>query len=214
MLRLLQASEGLFNFEPNNMESGKLDYLCEVLSKTNKKVIVWSRFQEITNILGEKFKDKGVVYNGGKSKKYKTLAKWAFNGLSDPADLAYYKELQKSVRGFNFEPGEAQFFFGVIDLRSAAGMDLHEFCSWQIFSSFSFMNAANMQAADRLRRLGQKEDEVRSDFLVGEHTIESKALSTIFHKYQNIQHILDGKESLGYKQSTELISILKSEVNF
>jgi len=210
MLRLLQVSEGLFNLE-KSIESSKLDFLMDYLEGTKEKVIVWSRFQEITNILGERFKDRGVVYNGDKSRNYKALARWAFNGISHPRDHEYYQELKKKTKGFTFEPGEAQFFFGVIDLRSAAGMNLHKMCHRQIFSSFSFMNAANMQAADRLRRIGQDAEEVFTLFLVGENTIEYKALTLVLDKYNTTLRILDGHESVGYKQTTELINLLKLE---
>lgn len=209
MLRLLQASEGLFNFDRANLESAKLDYIRNILKNTDKKVIVWSRFQEITNILGEEFKDKGVIYNGDMSDNYKDLAKWAFNGLDSEDDRKYYDDLKKKVKGFNFEPGEAQFFFGVIDLRSSLGMDLHRHCDLQIFSSFSWMNTANMQAADRLRRLGQQSDEVTTLFLVANNTFESKALNTIFVNYNHTLQILDGKETVDISQIRQLLNILR-----
>lgn len=209
MLRLLQAAEGLFNFDRANLESAKLDYIRNILKTTDKKVIVWARFQEITNILGEEFKDRSVIYNGEMSDNYKDLAKWAFNGLDSPEDLVYYNGLKSKVKGFKFNPGEAQFFFGVIDLRSSLGMDLHRMCSFQIFSSFSWMNTANMQAADRLRRLGQESDEVVTQFLVANNTFEAKALNTIFTNYDNTLQILDGKETLDSNQVRQLINALK-----
>ncbi len=128
MLRLLQAAEGLFNFDSTNLESGKLDYIVDFLKNSNEKVVVWSRFQEITNLLGSLFPTESVVYNGEKSKKYKTLAKWAFNGVYDNQDLVYFNGLKEKVKDFSFGPGEAKYFFGVIDLRSAAGIDLHKHC--------------------------------------------------------------------------------------
>lgn len=210
MMRLLQVSEGIFNIDEEDMESSKLDYLVDYLSTTKEKVVVWSRFQAITNILGEKFKDKGVVYNGDVSKKNKMLRKWAFNGVYDDIDLQYYKELQVKTKDYRFSPGEAQFFFGVIDLRSAAGIDLHRSCYKQIFSSFSFMHAANYQAAARLLRLGQPSDEVFTTYLVGEGTIEYSALTHVLNKYETVLKILDGKEAVSYKTNQELIKLLRA----
>lgn len=211
MLRLLEVSEGIFNLEKGNLESGKLEYIEDFLDSTTEKVIVWSRFQEVTNILGELYKDRGVVFNGDMSDNYKTLAKWSFNNVTDPKDLEEYHKLKAKTPSFTLGPGEAQFFFGVIDLRSSLGMDLHADCSTQIFSSFSFMGTANSQAAARLIRLGQKAAKVNTIYLVGEDTIESRVLYNIFNIYNRSNLALDGIESLEYSQIRDLITILKDK---
>jgi SNF2 family DNA or RNA helicase len=214
LLRLLQSSEGLFNFSESTIEqsiinSGKLEYIKHYLDNTDEKVIVWSRFQPITEILGKMYKDKSVIYNGSKSDNYKSLAKWAFNGASDNIELKEFDLLCKKVKDFNFGPGEAQFFFGVIDIKSSLGMNLHKKCNRQIFSSFSFMHTANAQAADRLRRIGQDADAVYTQYLVAEDTFERRALNLIMENYSKTIQALDGMEGLNYKQTARIINFLK-----
>lgn len=208
MLRLLQAAEGVFNFDANDLESGKLEYIRHVLDNTNDKVIVWSRFKPITEILGRLYADRCVVYNGDRSDNYKQFAKWSFNGLDSPADAVEYEKMRKRY-GTAFGAGEAQFFFGTIDMRSSLGMNLHADCSRQIFSSFSWMPAANAQAADRLRRIGQQADRVRTEFLVGEDTFESFALLTIMRNFKDIVEALDGKAGVSWRENQRILGKLK-----
>lgn len=210
LLRLLQAAEGCFNFEDTNWESGKLEYVKDVLDNTDQKVIVWSRFKPITEILGWIYKGKAVIYNGDKSDNYKQLAKWAFNGVDNEEDRAEYYRLRSRLKEeFPFEPGEAQFFFGTIDMRSSLGMNLHRDCWMQIFTSFSWMGAANAQAADRLRRIGQESEVVRTLFLVAEDTFEAQALSLIMRNFSNTVRALDGTERMSFRNIQDIIELLR-----
>lgn len=208
MLRLLQAAEGLFNFDETSTESGKLDYITDKLDNIDEKVIVWSRFQPLTKILGDKYKDS-VIYNGDMSDNYKTLAKWAFNGVTNKVDLEHYKELLKKVKDFPFGPGEAKKFFGVINARSSLAMNLHKNCAYQILSSFDFMGSANEQSAGRLKRLDQESNKVLTEYLVAEDTIERKVLNLILNNYSKALQVIDGKESHSYKLTNEIIKLLK-----
>lgn len=212
LLRLLQAAEGLFNFQLDN-ESGKLEYIRHVLDNTDDKVVIWSRFRPITDILGQLYPDQAVIFNGTRSDGYKKLAKWAFNGC-DPQDLDEFERLAAKypTPGGVYRPGSAQFFVGTIDIRSSLGMNLHSDCSRQIFSSFSWLGAANAQAADRLRRVGQKADRVRTEFLLGEDTFEFNALNTVMQNFQDMSAILDGRETLSYKQMQTIITDLRRHI--
>lgn len=209
LLRLLQAAEGLFNFEENNWESGKLEYIRHVLDNTDDKVIIWSRFKPITDILGSLYSEQSVVYNGSRTDGYKQFAKWSFNGIDHQNDLEEFQKLSKRHTKEEKEPGWAQFFFGTIDMRSSLGMNLHQDCSRQIFSSFSWQGAANMQAADRLRRIGQKSERVRTDFLVAENTFEAKALSTVLSNFKDTMEALDGRQGISFKKVEQMLGILK-----
>jgi hypothetical protein len=210
MLRLLQAAEGLFNFEFEKQDSCKLDYIIHELDNSEEKIIVWSKFEPITRILGEKYKDCGVIYSGKQSDKKKILAKWAFNGVDSPEDHEEYEKLRKGV-DWPFEPGGAKFFFGTIDMRSSLGMNLHRECRRQIFSSFSWQGVANAQAADRLRRIGQEAEEVLTQFLVADGTFEQRALELVLSNYNNTIKALDGSEGLSYKQIDQIIELLREE---
>lgn len=209
LLRLLQAAEGVFNFDSKKRDSGKLEYIQHELDNTDEKIIVWSRFKPITKILGELYKDRAVIYNGDQTDNYKTLAKWAFDGTTDRQDLEKYNQLLKTTKDFALAPGEAQFFFGTIDMRSSLGMNLHHDCHKQIFSSFSWLSTANLQAADRLRRIGQTAAEVYTQFLVAEDTFESKALNLVLSNYQNTLKVLDGADGLAFNQISTILRILK-----
>jgi len=209
LLRLLQAAEGVFNFDPSDWDSGKLEYIRHILDNTSEKMIVWSRFRPITEILGQIYADKSVVYNGSRSDSYKQFAKWSFNGVTDPKDLEEFHRIRDRHHKIPVAPGWAQYFFGTVDMRSSLGMDLHTDCSQQIFSSFSWMGAANMQAADRLRRIGQRSQRVRTDFLVGEDTFEFKALEIVMRNFQDTIKALDGSEKMSYRQIQEITDLLR-----
>lgn len=207
LLRLLQASEGAFNLSPGRRDSGKLDYLLEDLTTRNDKVIIWSRFKPISNILGDLFKDKGVVYNGDVSDNLRNLAVWAFQGVETKEDEQEFYRLKKKY-DFPFNPGDAQFFFGTVHLKSGLGINLHRYCSESIFTSFDFNPNSNFQAKDRVARIGQKED-VKTTFLVSEGTIENKSLKLILDNFQKTSRILDGEGNITYNQVKDLISILR-----
>lgn len=212
LLRLLQAAEGAFNLDPKREDSGKLEYIKELLDSTDKKVIVWSRFKPITEILGRLYADRCVVYNGDRSDNYKDLAKWCFNGVETEKDAEHFSELRSKVKPLGgFEPGGAQFFFGTLDMRSCLGMNLHSDCYTQVFSSFSWLGAVNAQAADRLRRIGQKSEYVSTSFLISEDTFEAAALELIMSNFQNTIEAIDGKEKMSYKQIEQIVEVLREE---
>lgn len=209
MLRLLQASEGAFNIEPEYNESAKLEWVTEELNSVgNDKCIVWSRFVPITYRLLDRFRDRAVIYNGEVSQGLRTLAVYAFQGVSNEQEKEHFYKLRKNYPDFECEPGEAQFFFGTVHLRSGLGINLHSNCSNCIFTSFDWNPNANFQAKDRISRIGQSADEVFTKFLVSEETLEPRALSSILRNYQHSLDALDGRGAVGYKQVSELIGLL------
>jgi hypothetical protein len=209
MLRLLECGEGVFNFDYDSDVSCKLDYINEQIEiLEGEPLVIWSRFNAITHKVRDKWPDKAVIYNGDMPDNYKQLAIWAFNGVNDSIELKEYNELLKKVKDFPFGPGEASVFAGVIDLKSSLGINLHKRCRRQIFTSFSFLGVANLQAAARLLRLGQKNETVLTQYLLAEGTIESKALKLVLNNAKVSSEILDGKESLGYKKTQSLIGLL------
>ena len=210
VLRLLQACEGIFNFSPDNKTSCKLDYLSDLIKETDEQVAIWSRFQRITFELQELFPDKVVIVNGAMSDDMNQLAIWAFNGVKDKFELEQFKQLA-AKNNFRFGPGEAKVISSVIDIKSSLGSDYHEQgCGWQIFPSISLMPAANDQAAARITRQGQKKGLVLSQYLLCNDTIEPGVWSLVLEKWKTTLQILDGKDSLGYQQSQQLLNLLRN----
>lgn len=208
MLRLLQACEGLFNFNESNLESTKLEYLRHEIENSDEKIVVWSRFKPITYTLQSLYPDKVAIYNGDIHDDLKQLAIWAFNGVADKVELEKYKKLQDKHQ-YPFNPGDATVFSGVIDARASIGFDLHRHCSRQIVSSFSFLSSANAQAIARLVRLGQLSEIVTTQYLVCRDTIEPAALSLILNHLKTANSIIDGKDSISTTMISNLIKLLR-----
>jgi hypothetical protein len=212
LTRLLQCAEGLHNFDPDSRESGKLDYLIGVLDralKRGEKVVVWSRFKPITKILYELYKDHAVLYNGDVSKSRRALAKWSFNGVKSDRQLLRFEQYKVNNPDWLFDPGEAQFFFGIIHSKTSRGMNLQA-GAYQLFSSFSFSAYAMEQTKGRLVRIGQKADIVKSRYLHSENTWEQPCLAYTLGKRLDAQALVEGTESVSKHQLIDLINILRA----
>ena len=107
-------------------------------------------------------------------------------------------------------PGEAQFWFGSLDHKQGLGVDLDN-ANVQYFSSFHQNPVVNVQAADRLHRLGQKASEVFTYYLTSEGTVERKILTMMMDNYSKITDMLDGKDSITANQVRELVLDLRKE---
>lgn len=210
LTRLLQVAEGSFNIEPKWTDSGKVEF-CKEYAKIypDEKIIFWSRFKKITEILYEHFKDEAVIFNGDRTKNQKDLAIYSFQGIENDREKARFDEIKP--KGYKFEPGEARLFFGTIDKVSSLGFNLHA-CHRQVFTSYTWNGNINKQAADRVMRSAQEADQVYTTFLASKDTIEFEALQMIFNNLKNCQHILDGKEDVSVKQTEELIKILRRQI--
>lgn len=203
--RLLQVSEGVFNLDPNCLESGKLDWVIDKLDKAQGKVIVWSRFRPISEILYSRYKDKAVLYNGGISKNQKLVNKIAFQGILKPSDEVDFNKL--APKDFPFKPGEAQFWFGTISIK-LSGINLPA-CNYQIFTSFDWNHNVNKQVEDRTKRFNQTANKVQTDYLVS--GLDKKTLNLVLKKYKLTLDILDGKGSGGSIKTRDLIQVLKEK---
>ena len=209
MTRLLQVSEGLFNIDPNRKESGKLEFLKEEIKeqlKRGEKVIIWSRFEPITQLIKEEFPKDTVLYTGKVSEGMKDLAVWAFQGITDPKDREEYERLKRYNPDFLHNPGEANLFCGTYSIKSGMGINLPA-AHINYFTSFDWNPNTIHQARDRISRLTQTED-TETYFLVSEDTIERKALRLILDNYRNCANILDGGRTQDSKLTQELIRLL------
>ena len=207
MLRLQQISEGLFHFIEKSPSSSKLEYVENAI-ESGEKIIVWSQFKKLPEILVGKYKDKAVLFTSDVSDNYKQLAKWAFQGCSDAYELSLFNDLLKKVKDFPFGPGEAQIFTGTISYLSSLGMTLDK-CNRQIFTSLNYQPTSIFQASDRIKSINQAAEVVYTEFLLTENTIDQKTLELILTNYKNINHVLDGRDSLSYNQTKTLLADLR-----
>ncbi len=209
-LRLLQISEGLFNIPgyENNLESAKLDYLIDTLSQADHKIIVWSRFRRIIDLLYLLFEDKAVAWHGDVDKKSKILAKGAFHAPTGEA-LRQYLALAREKR-FRFAPGGAQFFLAVTERRSSRGMNLHGSCYHQIFPSLPLHAPTLIQTIGRVVRVGQERDTI-TEFLRSRGTWEIQLLKYMLNQIRFSKTILDGKEMANKSELIVFMDMLRNE---
>lgn len=210
MLRLSQIVEGCFNIEDSDsVSSGKVEYIKHILDNENEKVIIWSRFKPITYILHDLYKDKGLVlFNGDVPEELKNLAVWSFQGVDGPEEQKAFDALAEK-HNWHLKPGEATVFAGTLDFRASIGINLHRYCSKQIFPSFHLNHGVNLQAAARLLRYGQAAKAVQTDFLVMDDTIEPEILEKVINRYRRNAQIIDGKFSRQVSQAEEMLGMLK-----
>lgn len=196
LTRYLQVCEGAFNLEPDWKDSGKVDFVKEIFSGIDDKLIVWSRFKPITYILQQTFPKELVMLNGDMSKEERALAIWSFQGVSNDQEAEKFKLWRDKYKG-RFDPGEARGISGVIDRYSSLGFNLHV-AYRQIATSFSWNGTVNEQAFSRIKRVGQTSDVIYTQYLVSDE-VERKALSLVLSNLEACQHIVDGKQSVSYK---------------
>ena len=210
IIRLQQASEGLYNFLPGTRESGKLDFVDEQIDNLyeDEKIIIWSRYKPGTEILYEKYKDKAVIFNGSVPNTRKILGIWAFQGVETIEDEREYERLLEYNKDFNLLPGEAQVFIGTIDERASIGINLQK-ASKQIVVTPHLAYNTNQQALGRIRRIGQEAAEVNTIFLNSYGTIDLSTLNNIFSNAKQNIRVIDGSHSLTYSQIRELTEELR-----
>ena len=204
-LRCLQIGEGLFNLDYSLSDSGKLEFLEEELSQAEDKIAVWARFKPITNKLYERFKTKAVLLTGDVSDSLRELGKWAFQGCKNDFETEQFYKLRERYPDFKFEPGEAQFSLGTMDVRSSLGVDLSK-ATRQFVTSFHYNGNVMMQALARIITIEGAHDTLTT-FLVANEK-EKKALRLIIRNYQTTLEILDGKKDRTHSKMQDLLRIL------
>lgn len=205
--RFLQICEGCFNLDPNMQDSGKLEYLFDELDAAQDKVIVWSRFKPITEILHAKYKNRSVIYNGDYGQNHKDVAILNFQGAETKQDMADWERLNKAKFS---KPGEAQFFFGTMDKGTTAGLNL-DACYRQYIPSFPWNGNTLEQTCARIKRLNQQASEVFTTLIVTEspNNFEEQALQLVLKNYATTLQILDGEGDVTYNQVQDLLKLLK-----
>lgn len=160
--RFDEDKQKMFLSEP----SSKLDAVMEIIESTGQQVVVFSQFAQMINLLAARLEKKGI--SCGK-----------FIG-DTPAD-----ERARIITGF--QEGKIQVFAGTI---SAGGVGITvTAASTVIFIDRSWSNALNLQAEDRLHRIGQK-SAVQVIDIIANDTIDAKRIKIIQQKWQWIKRLI------------------------
>ena len=113
--------------------SSKLDALMEILDDTEDQVVVFSRFRQLVSLLARRLEDRSIPYS-------------RITGDVPNAERAGVVQ--------RFQRGESRVFIGTIGA-GGVGINLHA-ASIVVFLDRDWSPALNLQAEDRLHRIGQK----------------------------------------------------------
>jgi hypothetical protein len=207
LLRLLQAGEGLFNFDINCLESGKLDYIIRFLKKTDHKVLVWSRFRPILDVLQAAFPDTGVLYHGGLTRNQRKLNRWYFNGCSDNKRPEFEKLLESAPEQIKIhKPGEARVLFGIMHDMTSRGANFQA-ADYALITTLTFSGKAYVQTLGRHARLDQKASIIYSKHLLSEDTNELQIKEYIQQRLMDMSLTAGDDEALNINQIREIAKI-------
>lgn len=146
--------------------SSKIDAVMEIIESTGQQVVVFSQFAQVIKLLAARLDKKGI-----------TVGK--FIGET-PAD-----ERARIVSGF--QEGKVQVFAGTI-AAGGVGITLTA-ASTVIFIDRSWSAALNLQAEDRLHRIGQKQA-VQVIDIIANDTIDRKRIKIIQTKWAWIKRLI------------------------
>jgi len=113
--------------------SSKLDALMEILNDTEEPVVVFSRFKSLIRLVGHRLGTNGIPHV-------------ALTGDTD--------QEERALNVKRFQQGQVTRFIGTIGA-GGIGITLHT-ASTVIFLDRDWSPALNLQAEDRLHRIGQK----------------------------------------------------------
>jgi len=147
--------------------SSKLDAVMELIEESDgSSVVVFSQFAQVIELLAKRLEKKGITH--GK-----------FVGAT-PAD-----ERARIISGF--QDRKIQVFLGTI---AAGGIGITlTAASTVIFIDRSWSAALNLQAEDRLHRIGQK-SAVQVIDIIAEGTIDSARIKVIQRKWKWIKRLI------------------------
>lgn len=151
--------------EPSSKIDETMDIIEELL-RAGQQVVVFSQFAQVIKLLATRLDKKGITCG-------------RFIGET-PAD-----ERSRIVSGF--QDGKVQVFAGTI---SAGGVGITlTAASTVIFIDRSWSNALNLQAEDRLHRIGQK-SAVHVIDIIANDTIDAKRIKVIQQKWSWIKRLI------------------------
>lgn len=173
LTRLQQFACAFAEFDPVKEKmilsepSSKLDEVMNIIEELNEQqVVVFSQFAQVVKLLATRLEKKGI-----------TCGKF----IGDtPAD-----ERARIISGF--QEGKVQVFIGTI---SAGGVGITlTAASTIVFVDRSWSAALNLQAEDRLHRIGQK-SAVQVIDIIANDTIDSKRIKVIQQKWSWIRRLI------------------------
>lgn len=171
----------------------KLKELVETIAARQEKVLVFTQFRELTDILahylGECFGKEGLIIHGGTA----------------------VKKRQKLVEEFQ-DPGGPPFF--VLSLKAGGtGLNLTE-ASHVIHFDRWWNPAVENQATDRAFRIGQKNNVVVHKF-VCKGTVEEKIDAMISEKKALAEVVVEGNKEVNFTNLSddELLGLVKLDIN-
>jgi SNF2 family DNA or RNA helicase len=162
-----EDKQKMFLSEP----SSKLDAVMEIIESTNQQVVVFSQFAQVIKLLAARLEKKGITC-----------------GKFIGATPAY--ERSKIIS--DFQDGKIQVFAGTI-AAGGVGITLTA-ASTVIFTDRSWSNALNLQAEDRLHRIGQK-SAVQVIDIIADGTIDAKRIKVIQQKWSWIKRLIGDTKS-------------------
>lgn len=226
MLRLLQCSEGLFNFDRDCLDSSKLEFIVDFIKRTSHKCLFWSRFRPIGEIIVELFPDRCVILNGGMTEAEKFINRIAFNGASNKDQIRQYEKLtearyiaglRKHIAAGNpqetyvpakiFKPGECQFFASVIHTNTSRGQNLQA-ADYAMYTTISYSGYAMQQTDGRHARFDSKHKKIYSKYLLNEGTGEVKQKEFVEQRLLNMKLTSDGDEKISVDDAKTLAKMM------
>jgi SNF2 family DNA or RNA helicase len=170
-LQQFACAYAIFDEEKNKMflsePSSKIDAVMEIIEELGgRQVVIFSQFSQMIKLIAARLEKKGI-----------TCGK--FIGET-PAD-----ERARIISGF--QDGKIQVFAGTI---SAGGVGITlTAASTVVFTDRSWSNALNLQAEDRLHRIGQK-SAVQVIDIIANDTIDRKRIKVIKQKWSWIKRLI------------------------
>jgi SNF2 family DNA or RNA helicase len=172
LTRLQQFACAFAEYDPDRDKmilhdpSSKIDAVMEIIESTGAQVVVFSQFSQVIDLLCARLEKKGITY--GK-----------YTGATPTH--------QRGGIISQFQDGKLQVFAGTIPA-GGVGITLTA-ASTVIFTDRSWSNALNLQAEDRLHRIGQK-SAVQVIDIIANNTIDAKRIKVIQQKWSWIKKLL------------------------
>ena len=152
--------------------STKLDALMDILRDTaeDKSVVIFTQFRDMVEMAKLRLQKEGITfveYHGGVSED----------------------DRKKAIQAF--QEGQARVFVGTVQT-GGAGITLTR-ADTLIFLDRSWSPAVNLQAEDRLHRVGQK-NAVQIILLVARGTVDEAVEAALEYKWAVIRSIIEGRQ--------------------
>ncbi len=133
-------------------DGAKIDAALEKageLISNGKKVVIWSSFKDVVNLVAEKFENKAVFIHGDVESEGETE--------SEKEKFIKFDTREKRIKRFKTDP--SCMVFVANPAAAAESISLHEVCDHAIYIDRTYNAGQFMQSRDRIHRLIEKEKE-------------------------------------------------------